>query len=123
MQCSTTALHAACSLPGFQQKTGSGRRLRTRQELLRRKLTTLSFVTHWRPFKLPESRMSVAADRLSQHASLRTQPFLAADVGGTHARVALMRAASGRGREFEMLAYRKFACADFAGLPELLRAF
>ncbi len=67
--------------------------------------------------------MSVAADRLSQHASLRTQPFLAADVGGTHARVALMRAASGRGREFEMLAYRKFACADFAGLPELLRAF
>lgn len=67
--------------------------------------------------------MSVAASRLSQHASLHTQPFLAADVGGTHARVALMRAVDGDGREFEMLAYRKFACADFAGLPELLQAF
>lgn len=67
--------------------------------------------------------MSVAASHLSQHANLHAQPFLAADVGGTHARVALMRAVDGGGRGFEMLAYRKFACADFPSLPELLKAF
>ncbi|HET7592859.1 MAG TPA: glucokinase, partial [Rhodanobacteraceae bacterium] len=67
--------------------------------------------------------MSVPASRVSQHASLHPQPFLAADVGGTHARVALLRAAAGGKREIEVVAYRKFACADFAGLPELLQAF
>ncbi|MGH8191444.1 MAG: glucokinase [Rhodanobacteraceae bacterium] len=67
--------------------------------------------------------MSVPASHVSQHASLRTQPFLAADVGGTHARVGLLRGAAGGKRDIEVLAYRKFACADFAGLPELLGAF
>jgi glucokinase len=67
--------------------------------------------------------MSVPASHLTQHASLHTQPFLAADVGGTHARIALMRAAADGRHGFEVLAYRKFACADFAGLPELLTAF
>jgi glucokinase len=67
--------------------------------------------------------MSVPASHLTQHASLHTQPFLAADVGGTHARIALMRAATDGRQGFEVLAYRKFACADFAGLPELLTAF
>lgn len=50
-------------------------------------------------------------------------PFLAADVGGTYARVALMQTPPDDGREVEVLAYRKFACADFSGLPELLQAF
>ena len=63
------------------------------------------------------------ASHVSQHASLHTQPFLAADVGGTHARVALLRASAAGKREIEILAYRKFACADFTGLPELLAAF
>jgi glucokinase len=67
--------------------------------------------------------MSVPASHVSQHASLHTQPFLAADVGGTHARVALVRAAPGGKRDIEVLAYRKFTCADFGGLPALLRAF
>lgn len=67
--------------------------------------------------------MSVPASHVSQHASLHTQPFLAADVGGTHARVALLRASATGKREIEILAYRKFACADFPGLPELLAAF
>jgi len=66
--------------------------------------------------------MSVPASHLSR-ASLHAEPFLAADVGGTHARVALLRAAAGGKRDIEVLAYRKFTCADFAGLPELLRAF
>jgi glucokinase len=78
---------------------------------------------HTGPIPLSERRMSVPASRVSQHASLHPQPFLAADVGGTHARVALLRAAAGGKREIEVVAYRKFACADFAGLPELLQAF
>ena len=67
--------------------------------------------------------MNVPARQPSQHASLHTEPFVAADVGGTHARVALLRASSGGGREIEILAYRKFACADYQGLPELVRTF
>jgi glucokinase len=50
-------------------------------------------------------------------------PFLAADIGGTHARVALMRAAHDGIRGVETLAYRVFACAEFSMLSELLQAF
>lgn len=56
-------------------------------------------------------------------ASVLDRPFLAADVGGTFARVALVRRANGDGRELEILAYRKLACADFDGLPQLLQSF
>jgi glucokinase len=48
-------------------------------------------------------------------------PFLAADVGGTYARVALVQVSAER--EVELLAYRKLACADYPGLPELLESF
>jgi glucokinase len=67
--------------------------------------------------------MSVAASHLSQQPGLYTEPFLAADVGGTHARLALMRAAGGGNDGFEVLAYRKYTCADFPGLSGLLKAF
>lgn len=50
-------------------------------------------------------------------------PFLAADIGGTHARVALMRAPRSDASGAEMLAYRVFTCAQFPGLSELLQAF
>lgn len=50
-------------------------------------------------------------------------PFLAADIGGTHARVALMRAPHDGVRGVETLAYRVFACAEFSMLSELLQAF
>lgn len=50
-------------------------------------------------------------------------PFLVADVGGTFARVALMRMSRADGREPEVLAYRKLACAGFEGLAELLQSF
>ena len=49
--------------------------------------------------------------------------FLAADIGGTHARVALMRASHGGTGEVETLAYRVFTCAEFSTLSELLQAF
>lgn len=50
-------------------------------------------------------------------------PFLAADIGGTHGRVALMRASHDEVREVETLAYRVFACAEFSMLSDLLQAF
>lgn len=50
-------------------------------------------------------------------------PFLAADIGGTHARVALMQASSPVGSAAEVVAYREFVCTDFACLSELLRSF
>jgi glucokinase len=56
-------------------------------------------------------------------ASVSALPFLAADVGGTFARVALVRRSRAEGSELEVLAYRKLACADFQGLPELLKSF
>lgn len=56
-------------------------------------------------------------------ARVPAMPFLAADVGGTFARVALMQVSHDEGREVEVLAYRKLACAEFDGLAELLQSF
>lgn len=67
--------------------------------------------------------MDAGITHSEQRVEVQTQPFLAVDVGGTHARVALVRASQTGGREIEVLAYRKFPCADFPGLAELLRAF
>ncbi|MBD8879452.1 glucokinase [Rhodanobacter sp. 7MK24] len=69
------------------------------------------------------SALDVAIDHPDRLAGIPTTPFLAADIGGTHARVALMRAAHGESHGAETLAYRKFVCADYPNLSELLRAF
>jgi len=50
-------------------------------------------------------------------------PFLAADIGGTNARVALMRASHDGSGAIETIAYRVFACAQFPTLSTLLQAF
>jgi len=52
--------------------------------------------------------------------SVNDTPFLAADVGGTHARIGLVKA-SGSG--VSVLAYRKYACADYPDLIAILRHF
>ncbi len=67
--------------------------------------------------------MAAAMDHPELHESVATRPFLAADVGGTHARVALMRVSPHADRAPDVLAYRKFACKEFASLSELLKAF
>jgi glucokinase len=67
--------------------------------------------------------MNVAIGHTDRQVNVPTAPFLAADVGGTHARVALMQASQDEGPGVEVLIYRKFACADFSGLVELLQAF
>jgi glucokinase len=56
-------------------------------------------------------------------AGIAALPFLAADIGGTHARVALMRASHEGIHGVETLAYRVFTCAAFSMLSELLQAF
>lgn len=58
-----------------------------------------------------------------RHAVVRAQPFLAADVGGTHARVALVQAAAQGRHGCEVLAYRSFQCVRYPGLAELLQTF
>jgi len=62
-------------------------------------------------------------DHPDLHAGFATKPFLAADVGGTHARVALVHVATAGDRGIEVLAYRKFACKEFPSLTALLKAF
>lgn len=67
--------------------------------------------------------MNVGIARVGRRMAVRMQPFLAVDVGGTYARVALVRVLPEGMREVEVLAYRKFSCAEFPGLAELLQAF
>jgi glucokinase len=67
--------------------------------------------------------MEAAMDHPDLQASFVTQPFLAADVGGTHARVALVRVSHMADRGLEVLTYRKFTCKQFPSLSELLKAF
>ncbi len=52
--------------------------------------------------------------------SVNDTPFLAADVGGTHARIGLVKSAAGG---VSVLAYRKYACADYPNLAAILRDF
>jgi len=61
----------------------------------------------------------------SQGAAVRVHPasLIAADVGGTHARVALLAAGPRGGDDFAILEYRKYACADFASLAEIIGDF
>lgn len=65
----------------------------------------------------------MAIDHSDRLTGIPTTPFLAADIGGTHARVALMRASHEGAGEVETLAYRKFVCAEFPQLSDLLQAF
>ena len=48
-----------------------------------------------------------------------SQPFVAADVGGTHVRIGLVQA----GSPLQVLAYSKFRCADYASLADIVREF
>lgn len=63
----------------------------------------------------------------SQSVTDRTHPadtpFIAADVGGTHARVGLVSAPGVDGQPVRLLRYEKYACAHFAGLSDILREF
>lgn len=55
-------------------------------------------------------------------ASFSSEPFLAADVGGTHARIGLIAFQPGSAVP-AVLAYRVYKCAEHAGLDAIVRAF
>ena len=67
--------------------------------------------------------MNLAITHFDPPTRVPEMPFLAADVGGTFARVALIQVSHDERREVQVLAYRKLACADFDGLAELLQSF
>ncbi|MGE8219672.1 MAG: glucokinase family protein [Stenotrophomonas acidaminiphila] len=50
-------------------------------------------------------------------------PFMAADVGGTHVRVGLIRAGGSDGGTIEILSYRKYRCGDHPSLSAILSDF
>ena len=60
----------------------------------------------------------VASSAVGGAASL-----LAADVGGTHARIALIAADTGVGGAFSIPHYEKYACADFPSLAAIIARF
>lgn len=65
-----------------------------------------------------QRRAPMNARTQARHGDAR---FLAADVGGTHTRVGLVR--PGAGGRIEVLAHRKYACADHPGLAAILADF
>ncbi|WDS35447.1 glucokinase family protein [Pseudoxanthomonas sp.] len=50
-------------------------------------------------------------------------PFIAADVGGTHVRLGLVRPTGKDLQPVEILSYRKYACAAFPGLAQIIGDF
>lgn len=64
-----------------------------------------------------------AAASTSQVLSSAGEAFIAADVGGTHVRLGLVRPTGQDLRPVEILSYRKYACADFAGLAQIIGHF
>jgi len=55
-------------------------------------------------------------------ASLRA-PFIAADVGGTHVRIGLVRGSGDAAHPVSVLQYRKYVCAQYPGLAEIIEDF
>ena len=67
--------------------------------------------------------MTAAAHAVPAHVPAAMPPFLAADVGGTHVRVARVQASQDPAHPVQLLEYRKFRNADYAGLSAILQAF
>ncbi|NZA27298.1 glucokinase [Luteimonas sp. SJ-92] len=51
------------------------------------------------------------------------KPFIAADVGGTHVRIGLVRRSDDPSHPVSVLQYRKYVCADWPGLADILEDF
>jgi glucokinase len=49
--------------------------------------------------------------------------FIAADVGGTHVRIGLVRGSGDPGAPVSVLEYRKYACAEYASLGDIVGDF
>jgi len=91
--------------------------------LLHCKLTPVSLLPTLVTIRVAWGVMDAVVNRHGRHERALAQPFLAADVGGTHARLALVHASRAQKDKVELIAYRKLACGDHASLADLLRAF
>jgi glucokinase len=56
-------------------------------------------------------------------APVAGEPFLAADVGGTHARIGLVVGTADSRRPVSVLHYHRYGCADWSGLTAMLQDF
>ncbi|WP_242110658.1 glucokinase [Luteimonas aquatica] len=66
----------------------------------------------------------MARSQTADATNAASRPFIAADVGGTHVRIGLVRPDAGApAQALQVLGYRKYACADFAGLAEIIEDF
>jgi glucokinase len=64
-----------------------------------------------------------AAPQLKRTMPANMNTFIAADVGGTHTRVGLVRPGHGGESTVAVLAHRKYVCADYPGLAAILAEF
>jgi len=67
--------------------------------------------------------VTAAAHAVPAHAPSAMPPFLAADVGGTHVRVARVQGSTDPAHPVQVLEYRKFRNAEYVGLSAILRDF
>ena len=67
--------------------------------------------------------IQVASQIDSVQAQQGSKRFIAADVGGTHARVAIVSARRGDGVSVQVEQFRKYVCADYPSLTAILRHF
>lgn len=74
-----------------------------------------------------ESTAALAEASVSNGAGVSApspeQPFLAADVGGTHARIGLVVGQAAGRRPITVLHYHRYSCADWSSLAAMLQDF
>lgn len=61
--------------------------------------------------------------RLPSATDAARPPFIAADVGGTHVRIARIQAGAHPGAPITITGYRKYRCADYANLGDIVGHF
>lgn len=66
---------------------------------------------------------AAASQRFAEVGSTQAAPFVAADVGGTHARVGLVRQVNASSAAVAVERYDKYVCSDFPNLGVLLKHF
>ena len=67
--------------------------------------------------------MVIANPTPMQHMNAALRPFIAADVGGTHVRIGLVRKSADPDRPIAVLHYRKYACTDYASPGDIFKTF
>jgi len=66
---------------------------------------------------------SMCTDAPAWSRVIGNDPFLAADVGGTHARIALVVSVADARHPIRVLHYHRYSCADWSGLSAMLHDF